>query len=382
VILPPEILDGVLQHIPADREGGPTLIACALVATWWAGPSQRRLFSSVSVLDKNSQRWMNGVVHSRSKIRLLRYVRSLLLERRGYPLENFPGDFRDSLPALRNLRTLSLGYITIEDMDGEAIHTCFSAFRETLTELSFGLVVTSFSTFVTLVGYFPNVTTLRLGSFTLTPDEGPVSPLPRPLRGKISIHDIHYHCQELVNRLAKLDLEYDELVIEPFSEMEAVVLESLLQLSARTVKRLRLKADFPYGTVASISHFRQLRELELLLNWSNFGHLSLLSSIASSKLRKIVFKGGGICNIFTQGIDMWTSIDEQLCELVERLDMAGCCHTLEVELRPSDIGDGHRKYEIDFAKVLPRFRNKGIVTITDRILDDLGFHFSPLLPYT
>jgi len=34
VILPPEILDKVLEHIPTQGCGWPTLIECALVATW------------------------------------------------------------------------------------------------------------------------------------------------------------------------------------------------------------------------------------------------------------------------------------------------------------------------------------------------------------
>ena len=74
---PPEILDEILEKISANREGRSTLITCALIATRWTGPSQRRLFSSVEIYDRNYERWMNGVVLSRSKARLLKHVRSL-----------------------------------------------------------------------------------------------------------------------------------------------------------------------------------------------------------------------------------------------------------------------------------------------------------------
>jgi len=76
VSLPPETLDNILEHIPTDNEGRPSLIACALVATWWMGPSQRRLFSSVLVDNKDYGRWADGVVLSGSGVHL-EYVRAL-----------------------------------------------------------------------------------------------------------------------------------------------------------------------------------------------------------------------------------------------------------------------------------------------------------------
>ena len=66
----------VLERIPTN-EGRRTLVTCALVATWWTGPSQRRLFSSVKIDQSNYERWMNGVVRPGSKDRLLGHVRSM-----------------------------------------------------------------------------------------------------------------------------------------------------------------------------------------------------------------------------------------------------------------------------------------------------------------
>jgi len=53
--------------------------------------------------------------------------------------------------------------------------------------------------------------------------------------------------------------------------------------------------------------------------------------------------------------------DEQLCGLVDWLYAMGCRHTLEVELRLKTIRTGDLgKY--DFAKFLPEFGRRGIVT--------------------
>lgn len=247
LVFPPEILDDILEHIPADRHGRPTLLACALVATWWTGPSQRRLFSSVSICDGNYHRWMYGVVGSRSKTHLLRYVRSLthslgLKKGTRYPMQNLPRDSGEYLSALHNINSLSLQNITSKHTGEEIFRACFSGFRDTLTKLSLERITAPFSTFVALVGHFPNLTTLRLSPFKLKPDEGPVPPLTRPLRGNIYIHDVGSDCLAFINRLAGLDLEYDGLVIETVSMVDGEVLDSMLQLSASTIKYLRLDA--------------------------------------------------------------------------------------------------------------------------------------------
>jgi len=245
VTLPPEVLDKVLENIPTESEGRPTLIACALVATWWAGPSQRRLFSSVLIHSQNYEQWINGVVRSGSNTHLLGYVRSLRHYPRtpdigGYPMRNFPKDSGEYLSALHNIRSLELADIGIEHIGEEGFRTCFSAFRETLTDLTLTAFITSFSAFVTLVDYFPNITTLRLSMLTMDPDEGPVPSLSRPLRGKICLCYIHPGCVEFFNRLAGLDPEYEELVIETCPSMDTKLLESILQFGASAVKYLRL----------------------------------------------------------------------------------------------------------------------------------------------
>ena len=247
VTLPPEVLDKILEHIPTHRYGRPTLIACALVATWWTGPSQRRLFSSAYVQTENHQQWVDGVALSGSKAHLLQYVRSFQHFRRlgkgiKYPIQDFPKEPGEYFSALRNIHSLELGDIKIERFNKE-LETCFSAFRETLTTLTLKLFTTSFSAFVSLIDYFPNITTLQLGILGLEPDEGPVPSLSRPLRGKIRILPPHRSSSYLmfIDRLAGLDQEYEELVINPTSvPLRIEFLERILQFSTSTVKYLRL----------------------------------------------------------------------------------------------------------------------------------------------
>lgn len=69
---------------------------------------------------------------------------------------------------------------------------------------------------------------------------------------------------------------------------------------------------------------------------------------------------------YAQGMEVWPPLDKLLCELVARLGKAGYHHTLEVELRPTEVGSrSPRQWEIDLTRVLPEFREKGVVTIPE-----------------
>ena len=246
--LPPEILDKILEQISANREGRPTLLACALVATWWTGPSQRRLFSSVEIYESSYRLWINGVILSGSKARLLGYIRSLWHSRGldigiKYQMRHLPHDSGEYLSALHNLRSLTLYNTWVEHIGEEGFYTCFSAFRETLTFLSLDTFAMSFSAFVTLVDYFPNITTLELDPPVLEPDERPVPSLSRPLRGKLLVHEVQTRHLEFFNQFAELGLEYEELVINSPSVIEPEFLKGALEISTGTVKFLRLAAE-------------------------------------------------------------------------------------------------------------------------------------------
>ena len=130
------------------------------------------------------------------------------------------------------------------------------------------------------------------------------------------------------------------------------------------------------GTIAMIHHFRQLRELEIIINLPSSCHGVLLSSITSTELRKIIILTREKYNwrVFLRWVEPWPSVDKQLCEVVDRLRVMGHRHTLEVELRFVQVeGDPAEK---DFTKVLPGFREKGVVTIIDDARGDLIYHSS------
>lgn len=101
------------------------------------------------------------------------------------------------------------------------------------------------------------------------------------------------------------------------------------------------------------------------MDWSSSTHESILASITSTELRKLVFSAGrkNASNIFSRGAEVWASTDERLCKLVARLGRMGYSHTLEVEFRLSGGGETHSEH--DLTKFLPRFKHKGVVTIID-----------------
>jgi len=176
---------------------------------------------------------MNGVARSVSGVR----YRDTGI---GYSMRGLVQDPLESFPLLRDTHNLTLSNIRVEHTSRSQFRTLFSAFRETLTHLSLESIAASFSAFVTLVDYFPNITTLQVRSFVLEPDEGPVSPLSRPLRGKVLVRGFRGDHLEFLDRFTQLDLEYGELVIGPFACRSPKFLESALQISPGTVKSLRL----------------------------------------------------------------------------------------------------------------------------------------------
>ena len=113
----------------------------------------------------------------------------------------------------------------------------------------------------------------------------------------------------------------------------------------------------------TIHNFRQLQELELPASCPSSVHEALLSSIASTELRKVIFQVRYTRDwgVLTERMDAWALVDQQLCRLVDRLHARGYRHTLEVELRLAKVGGDPGGYK--FTKFLPEFREKGLVAI-------------------
>ena len=81
-----------------------------------------------------------------------------------------------------------------------------------------------------------------------------------------------------------------------------------------------------------------------------------------------------LSRIFTQGTEKWMLIDKDLCGLVDQLRATGYCHTLEVELRFAKIPDDSKK--CGFTNLLPEFREKGTVIITNTVHSNRLLHSS------
>ena len=82
----------------------------------------------------------------------------------------------------------------------------------------------------------------------------------------------------------------------------------------------------------------------------------------------------GSLKLPAQRREAWVLIDKQLCQLVDRLCVMGHRHTLEVELRLTEIGNDPEKY--DFTNLLLEFREKGVVTVIDAVHGDRLLHSS------
>jgi len=184
---------------------------------------------------------MNGVVFSRSKARLLEHVRWLSLSQ--IQMRSLSQDHGEYLPALCNLRGLLFFLAEVQLVGEGQFQPCFSAFRGTLTYLFIDYISASFDALVSLVDYFPNLRALELRLYGLGPGEGLVPSLSRPLRGKLHVHSSLGNPSEFLSRFAKLDLDYEVLVIEPSTSGYfggPTFLESALQISPNTVKYLTM----------------------------------------------------------------------------------------------------------------------------------------------
>ena len=101
-----------------------------------------------------------------------------------------------------------------------------------------------------------------------------------------------------------------------------------------------------------------------------------LSSITSTELLRITFSANYMANwvVSARWAEQWVPIDEELYGLVDRLRAAGYRRALEVELLFTKVGTDARVH--DFTKLLPRFREKGVVTVIDAVHGDWALRSS------
>lgn len=85
----------------------------------------------------------------------------------------------------------------------------------------------------------------------------------------------------------------------------------------------------------------------------------LVSSITSKNLQMLTFIGDHISWDFLSKC-CWRMFDDLICELVDRLQMTGYKHTLEVELRAEFV-----EMCRDPEEIMPKFKRKGRVRVTE-----------------
>jgi hypothetical protein len=200
--------------------------------------SERRLFALLSIRDENYQRWINAIAHSRSKTHLLPPVHpfsdTISWSGKGTKWKNSQ-ILENTLPLYTISAPFLLYNIISKLTDEGAFYHCFSGPHRTFTQLPFGRVAAAFSTLVTLVGYFPNITTILLASFVwnLMRDRS---------RHCIGLFGGRYTFVTLTpvpgGTLDGLSMEYKILEVELYS---TVILGSALQPSTNTIKYLTLE---------------------------------------------------------------------------------------------------------------------------------------------
>lgn len=355
-------------------------MSCSLVSKAWLEPSRRLLFAnaSVSVDVENCQSWLDDISPTNS--RLLHHVRSFtyFAERRGPPDPRYSiYTLREYLPSLYRLHTLTFRNMDIEPEISEHLYL-FSAFQHTLVSLSLSQVSVAWSAFVALIGHFPNIKDLEILWVSFETDGRPIPPPARALRGRLSTDLIERTSADIfIDRFPSLRLEYEELVIfwkfEP--RLLAAVEKSLKYL--KFVRQIRTSPAEPdisrsepsrFPANLDLSRCSELRQLEVCVENHRPQELMLISSIASTNFRKLVFVSRELRKLFHFVEFGWAEFDDMICGLVDRLRSSRYNHTLEVEFRTESVELGEEHY----STILPKFREKGRVEIvvegSDRML--------------
>ena len=206
--LPQELLDQILRHL--DQYSG-DVRSFSLVSRSWLECSRRLRFADISINSYNIQKFLDSV--SPTNTALLAHVRSLAytIRHSTYRVYNAVYSLEDYLPSLTQLQTLALCNMKIEPTIPERLDL-FSAFQHTLSSLSLKGGSITWHSFVSLVGYFPNLRNLEISGCTV--DDQPAPHPPRPLQGRLAIGSFSPLLSSrilLTGRLTELQLEYEEV---------------------------------------------------------------------------------------------------------------------------------------------------------------------------
>ena len=232
--LPQELLDEIFSHL-SDRARPSTLRSCSLVSKSWLTPSRRLLFSRISIDVNKYQPWLEQIPPTNTA--LLRHARTLTYFIQGYEINDLRYHvclLRDYLPSFCQLQTLNLCNLDIEPTIPDDLHL-FSAFQHTLSSLSFSWVTIAWSSFVALVGNFPQLRKLEIIGTSFREDERPVPEVSHVLCGKLFVDLFTKRSMGLPShRFAELKPEYEELEILGTYE------HNLIAAVEKTLKSLKI----------------------------------------------------------------------------------------------------------------------------------------------
>jgi len=241
--LPQELLDEIINYLPSDdRQDKWLLQNCSLVAKSWVNPSQRRLFKTVEVRERDLQWWLDNSPPANEG--LLQHVRSLsyVTDTRARRSIFSPGYridvLQDYLPFFQQLQHLSLSSVHLPSDVSHQVEI-FSAFRHTLSRLSFYHCRVTINALVALINYFPNVNCLDLGR-PLYMDDVPAVPLSHLLFPKLHISDCHEDGLGLLDQLSGHGLVFGEVVVDYTSQFRLRTLGRIVGALGVTTKCLRV----------------------------------------------------------------------------------------------------------------------------------------------
>ena len=374
--LPLELIDEIIGHLPqGDKQ---SLRNCSLVAKSWINPSQRRLFNTVEIDRSNLQSWLDNI--SSANAILLGHVRHLRYKE--YPkgeIEPAHRALRDYFPSFRQLNHLTLlfAHVSLRSLRIEL----FSAFQHSLSTISLGCSITKHA-FVTLINYFPNLAHLYLYGLDCRKSSGPTPSLSRLLFKSLYITVGPLDTLFLLDELSRSGLRFDEVIVASIIPQPTwpEFSRRVIEIFGARAKYLRIHAAFErkYSlslpatrtlchnlstegkSFLTLSQCRELSEFEAYMIYADDAELDLISSIASTKIKRIIIKYSPAFELRV-GHTYWKKLDNILVRLAERSEYK---LTLEVEFR-SPYGASDKGQEPDLTRYLPRFVEKGRMIIFD-----------------
>lgn len=326
-------------------------------------PARRRLFSSIVLTCSNYPSWKKRMRCSRAEI--LNHVRSLHYwapdPNRQTQLER-PPDF-NYLSTFRQLRSLTLSHISIPPDFSKQVKI-FSAFQHTLRFLSLQGLTLTWSTFVTLIDYFPSLGHLELRDISYFDINWKQKPLSRPLRGALSIIGVKDRYLDML--FDEVSVACDTLTICTvgwYPHPTPEYCQSIIGKCAKNLQHLGLSS----GIFLDISGCAELRRLEFYAVCPGSEECDTISSITSSNIRSIAFVSGSAPATplppLTLNPHSMLLLDDAICGLVDKLQALGYDHTLTLEFRHPVASSNAQ----NIRAWLPRFREKGRVIILPEV---------------